>query len=1018
MRGWTAGGAVAVACLLAAPAADAAFGIQSFKAHVTTADENDDYEQAGGHPHFGITDILFNTTADGTPDGNVKDLRVDPPAGLVSNPQALPQCTDAELASPAGCPPRTQLGTEEIRAVVDGIFLDLKVPFYNMTFDDTQVSRFAFNPGHAGRAIGGLPGNVAGALGAFERVDIIGGVRWESDYGVFFTISDTAASPEVISSKLTFFAVPASSAHDVERGEGCVGAELPAPPPLPPVPLVPFTCGGGGQTSDATPTPFLTNPTRCPEQKLMTRLTAWSHAGEVATAESFTSTRDDGGEGPGNCAAIPFDPSISLVPDTAQPDSPTGPEFNLHLPTDGLLTPGQLSTSHVEDVSVTLPPGLTLNPSAANGLEACADDQLALGTRNPVSCPPASQIGTVSVSTPLLPTPLEGSIYVGQPQPGNQYRVFLVADGNGVSVRLKGSAVPDPSTGQLTVTFEDNPQQAFEDFTLDVRDGSRAPLATPLECGAKTTTSILTPYSRTPAVSPSSGFEIAGAGCPAPFEPGFGARSANPVSGAFAPFHANIVRTDRNQFLSGVRVDTPPGLGAMISRVAQCPDAAAATGACPAASRIGTASTRSGAGPEPFALSGPVYFTGPYGDAPFGMVVAIRAIAGPYDLGTVVVRQKVYVDPVDAHVTVVSDPLPRILEGVPIRLRDVDVALDRGGFVYNPTSCGEKQVGATLHSTQGAASARGAGVRFDGCQALPFGPKMKMRLTGPRQTKLGRHPGLRVTVTQARGEANIGRARVTLPLSLALDPNNAQAICGFEAGLRADCPANARIGTATASSPALNRPLTGPVYFVQGIRVDPRTGARIRTLPSLLAKLRGEVGIHLRGTTEVVRRRLVSTFDRVPDAPVSRFEMRLKGGKGGILAVSARRGLCARRNQVSRALLTGQNAKLANLRVKMAKPCRATKLRVRRIRARADRLVVRGAIARGAAKRKVRATLRCGETRVARRARRVAPKRWAVSLPLRARCAEGGRAKLRVAYPGGGRFASASRKRTVRLPGS
>ena len=1005
--------AVATSLLAIAPAAHGAFGIQSFEAKVTTADESDTYDQAGGHPHFGITDILFNTTADGTPDGNVEDLRVDPPAGLVSNPQALPQCDDGQLASPTGCPPETQLGTEEISAVVDGVFLDLKVPFYNMTFDDTQVSRFAFNPGHAGRAIGGLPGNVAGALGAFERVDIIGGVRWEGDYGVFFTISDTAASPEVISSKLTFFGVPASADHNAERGEGCVRAQL-RPPSLPAVTLV-DTCGGGGQASSATPTPFLTNPTRCPEQKLMTRLTAWSHAGEMATAESFTTTRDDGGEGPADCAAIPFDPSISLVPDTTQPDSPTGPEFNLHLPTEGLLTPGQLSTSHVKDVSVTLPPGMTLNPSAANGLEACADEQLAVGTRNPVSCPPASQIGTVSVATPLLPAPLQGSIFVGQPQPGNQYRVFLVADGNGVSVRLKGSAVPDPSTGQLTVSFADNPQQAFEDFTLDVRDGSRAPLATPLECGPKTATSLLTPYSGTPAASPSSGFEVAGEGCPAPFEPSFGARSARPASGAFAPFHATIARTDRNQFLSGVRVDTPPGLGAMISRVEQCPGAAAATGACPAASRIGTASTRSGSGPEPFALSGPVYFTGPYGDAPFGMVVVIRAIAGPYDLGTVVVRQKVYVDPVDAHVTVVSDPLPRILEGVPIRLRDVEVALDRDGFVYNPTSCGDKQVGATLHSTQGAASTRSANVRFDGCQALPFGPKMTMRLTGARQTKLGKHPGLQVTVTQARGEANIGRARVTLPLALALDPNNAQAICGFEAGLRADCPANTQIGTATAISPALNRPVSGPVYFVQGIRVDPRTGARIRTLPSLLAKLRGEVGIHLRGTTEVVQKRLVSTFDKVPDAPVSRFEMKLKGGKGGILAVSARRGLCARRNQVSRAVLTGQNAKLASLRVKMAKPCARTALRIRRVRVRGDRLVVAGTIAKGARKR-VRTTLRCGKARVGKRARRVAPRRWVASLPLRGSCADARRAKLRVTYPGGGKFAKTLRKRAVRLP--
>jgi hypothetical protein len=1008
MQSWLVGLAIAVAALVVAPSAQAAFGIESFLAHVTEADENDDYEQAGGHPHFGITDILFNTTGDGTPDGNVEDLRVDPPAGLVSNPQALPQCTDAELASPSGCPPETQLGTEEISAVVDGIFLDLKVPFYNMTFDDTQVSRFAFNPAHAGRSLGGLPGNVAGALGAFEQVNIIGGVRWEGDYGVYFTISDTAASPEVISSKLTFFGVPAAAAHDAERGEGCVTATLP------PVTLVPPTCGGGGQTSSATPTPFLTNPTRCPEQKLATTLTAWSHAGEVAQLQSLTTTRDDGGEGPGNCGPIPFAPTIDLVPDTTQPDAPVGPAVSLSVPTAGLLDPGALSTSHVDDVSVTLPPGMTLNPSAANGLVACPDAGLAQGTRNPVDCPPASQIGTVTVATPLLPNPLTGQLYVGQPLPGNQYRMFLVAEGNGVSLRLKGSARPDANTGQLTVSFENNPQQAFEEIVVDARDGARAPLATPQDCGQKTTTSLISAWSGAPNATPSTSYAAAGAGCPPAFEPAFGARSANPVSGAFAPFHATIGRGDRNQFLSGVRVDTPPGLGAMISRVDECPSAAAATGACPAASRIGTVRTRSGAGPEPFALDGPVYLTEGYKGAPFGMVAVIRAIAGPYDLGTVVVRQQVHVDPNDAHVTVVSDPLPQILEGVPIRLRDVEVAIDRDGFVYNPTSCGDRQVGSTLHSIQAAARSRSAGVRFDGCAALGFTPKLALRLTGARQTRLGGHPALSATVTQAGRQANIGRARVVLPLSLALDPANAQEICTYEGGLRADCPAASRVGTATAISPALDGPLSGPVYFVQGIRFDPTTGNRIRTLPTLLVKLNGELRINLRGRTDVVRKRLVSTFEAVPDAPVSRFHMKLKGGRGGILTVAARRGLCRRGAEIATGGFTGHNGKPSPLRVRIPKPCKKAGLRIRSARVDGDRLVVKGSLVRGARKR-VRIRLRCGDTRAVRRARRTGPRRWRAALPLRGGCADRRRGRLRVSYPGGGRFTAVTKRRAVRL---
>jgi hypothetical protein len=318
------------------------------------------------------------------------------------------------------------------------------------------------------------------------------------------------------------------------------------------------------------------------------------------------------------------------------------------------------------------------------------------------------------------------------------------------------------------------------------------------------------------------------------------------------------------------------------------------------------------------------------------MVAVIRAIAGPYDLGTVVVRQSIFVDPEDAHLTVVSDPPPQILEGVPIRLRSVDVTLNKPGFTYNPTSCGTKTVGGRLHSIQGTAADRGASLQFGDCQRLGFSPKTQMRLTGPRQLKVGGHPGLRVQVTQPGSQANIAKAVVTLPKSLALDPNNAQAVCGYEAGLRADCPRKTRIGWATAITPVLNEKLAGPVYFVQGIRVDPNTGARIRTLPSLLVKLNGEVRINLRGTTDVDDRdRLVSTFASVPDAPVSRFNVRLKGGKGGVLAATGRPNVCGRR-QISINGLVGHNGKQAvqrRVRIATKAPCR----KFRRLQAKAKK---------------------------------------------------------------------------------
>jgi hypothetical protein len=1015
--------------LIAAPAAHAQFGVDEedwiaqmfgsdaevFDVATQTYGEDGIFDQAGGHGWKGITDFTMRLDGDTPAGGNAANVRVDVPAGLVPNPTIFPRCPRAVFDSdPSLCPADTQIGIEELEIKEGPVIARVRVPLYNVGINPDEVSLFGFHPADAAPLV-----PLIGSLEGLDPVYIVGGVRDQPsifgphDVGLYFTIDDAPESPTVLSSKLTFWGVPGDPVHNAQRKQACATGITPstAETCLPPVTNVPST---------VPHLPFLNNPTRCTGIPLLTRLSLWSHSDpqEFATVVGRTPTID-GNDGARFCERVPFDQGIEVTPDTTQPDAPVGPRVRLSTPQQGLHDKDVLTTSHVKDVTVTLPPGMTINPSAANGLVACTDAQLAAntGTVGGDECPEASKVGTVDVKSPLLPDSLGGSAFVGQPLAGDRYRLFVTVEGRGVSVRLKGSVRPNPSTGQLTAVFPNNPEQPVDTFDVDFNNGSRAPLATPQDCGPKTASGTFTPWSGTAPVTATSGFGIGGAGCPPGFEPGFGARTANPVSGAFAPFGASIARADRNQFLSGVRVDTPPGLGAMIKGVEQCSDAAAATGACPASSRIGTASTRSGAGPEPFALAGPVYFTGRYRDAPFGMVVAIRAIAGPYDLGTVVVRQRVYVDPNDAHVTVVSDPLPRILAGVPIRLRDIDVAIDRDRFVYNPTSCGAKQVGATLHSVAGTARQRAAGVRFDNCEALRFEPRMTMRMTGPRQTALGRHPGLRVRVTQPGRQAGIGNARVTLPLSLALDPENAREICGFEAGLRADCPARSRIGRATAISPALNRPLKGPVYFVQGIRIDPTTGNRIRTLPSLLVKLNGEVRINLRGDTAVERRKLVSTFESIPDAPVSRFDMRLRGGKGGILAVAARRGLCARRRHVALAAFTGQNGKRAPLRVRMANPCKRAGLKIGKVRARGNRVAVIGRIAKGARKR-VRVVLRCAKTRVVKRAKRTGPRRWRTALPRRGRCAGARRAKLRVVYPGGGRFANTVRKRNVRLPGA
>jgi hypothetical protein len=1009
--------AFVVAALCAAPASHAQFEITDWRAQVyESAVEVDDnvYDQAGGHPFIGVTD--FTLAGD-----NARNVRVDVPPGLVPNPDLAPRCSMTQLEG-GSCPTRSQIGTEELTIELLGLPARLKVPLYNMEIEDDQVSRFGFNPADA-VAAGGLLAPVLDALG-LGPVEVIGGVRdsgaesnppgsgehqFSADLGLYFTISDTPAAPSITRSKLTFWGVPGDPVHSGEYGQSCI--EIVCTPP-----------SSDGPDPEV---PFLTNPTECAGFATRTRLIVESHSGAFDSALELTPTLD-GKDGPQHCGLVPFAPRLEVVPGVTLPDSPAGPELTLGVPQGGLEDKDVLTTAHVKGVSVTLPPGMTINPSAANGLEACTDAQFEAGPGLPGGdeCPEASRIGAVEVSTPLLPplpgqsdpaVDMAGAAFVGQPLPGDMYRLFLTAEGRGVSVRLKGSVRPDPATGQLTAVFDrGNPQLPFDRLAVDLRDGPRAPLATPLECGPVTASGTFTPFSGTPAVSSPAGFEIGGPGCPTPFGPSFGASSASPQAGAFAPLFVSIGRDDRNEFLSRVTVSLPPGLGGRIRGVEQCPGALAATGACPAASRIGTATTTAGAGPEPYRLSGPVYFTGPYRGAPFGMAVVIRAIAGPFDLGTVVVRQAIHVDPEDAHLTVVSDPLPTILEGVPIRLRTIDLAIDRPEFTYNPTSCGDKQAGGTLHSTRGTAVDRSAGLRYDGCERLAFAPRTSLRLIGPRQMAPGRHPGLVARVSQAAGQANVGSARVRLPLSLALDPFNTRSVCGYEAGLRADCPARTRIGSATAVSPALNRPLRGPVYLVQGIRIHPRTGARIRTLPSLLAKLDGEVRVNLRGTTDVERLRLVSTFERVPDAPISRFALRIAGGRRGILVVTGRRGVCQRR-RASDFRLTGQNGKQALLKVRMTAPCRSPALRIRRARASGGRLVVGGSVARRAG-RKVRVVLRCGGTRVKKAAKRPRPGRWTATLTRRGACVGPGRARLRVVYPGGGDFKPAVRRRWVTLP--
>jgi hypothetical protein len=766
---------------------------------------------------------------------STKTLRTELPPGVVFNPRVVEYCPPARYAgSLGGCPPSSIASLGRV---------------YNIDGNPTAIFLFALKPheGEAARLGVRLGGNQGGYLTAK--------VTPEGGYAIKTVLEEPSRAIDPITRiTITLWGVPRDN--------------------LP---------------STLTPKAALYYPTQCSDTLTTTIWgDSYQHPGVFDTA-GWTAAAPTG------CESVPFTPAIDVEPDSHEPGIPSGYSIDLTVPqTDD---PNAIGQSHLKDASVTLPEGVSLSPSAADGLEACTDAQLAIASDVPSVCPAASKIGTASLATPLLDDPLEGSIYVGSQTPGDPYRIFLVLRrGTGVLVKLKGSVSPDAHTGQLTTTFEDNPQMPFSKLSLKLKGGPRAPLANPTTCGEKTVTSVLTPWSGNAAAEPSDTFTI---DCAAPsgFSPAFDAGMVTATGGAFSPFVLRLDRDDSDEMLGGLSLEMPDGLLAKIQGVEQCSDARAAVGTCAPASKVGTATVGAGSGPDPFFLRGEVFLTGPYKGAPLGLAVVVRALAGPYDLGTVVVRQALHVDPDDAHVSVISDPFPTILEGVPLRLRSVNVDMDREGFTVNPTSCDAERITGEATSTAGSTASLGRDFRAAGCAALPFAPTLALRLTGKGQRAPGSHPGLKAVLTQPGGQANIDRVRVKLPSSLALDPENANGLCSYEGGLNADCPASSKIGTARAYSPLMNRPLSGPVYFVQGVRFDKETGNRIRTLPTLLVKLRGEVEIHLRAKSSVAGKSLVSTFAAIPDAPVSRFSMRLRSGKGGILAVTGERSLCARAHQ-------------------------------------------------------------------------------------------------------------------------
>jgi hypothetical protein len=616
------------------------------------------------------------------------------------------------------------------------------------------------------------------------------------------------------------------------------------------------------------------------------------------------------------CDRLTFEPSATARPTSTEADSPTGLGVKLDFP-QHFDNPTGLESPQLRDAVVTLPEGLTINPASADGLQACDDAALGLGSEAAPTCPSGSRIGTVEAETPVLSERLTGGVFLrpqasGDPESGEMFRIALVLANpeRGLMIKLPGQVRVNAATGQVQASFKENPQLPVSEVKADLKSGPRSPLATPAACGTKATAFDLSAWSGQESHLSDSFDEP----CPGGdgFSPKLSAGTENPLAASTSPFSLRLTREDGEQALSGLRMNLPPGLTAYLKGVPYCPESAIAAAAgksgreeqsspsCPAASRVGTVEAGAGAG-NPYYVGGEAYLAGPYEGAPLSLAVITPAVAGPFDLGTVVVRAALQVDPMTAQVTAVSDPLPRILKGVPLRLRDVRVRLDRPGFTLNPSSCDPTKIESAITSSQGAMATISSRFQVADCERLAFKPALKIQLRGATG-RLG-HPALKAVLTPKPGEANIGRAQVNLPHGEFLDQGNLNKTCTRPVLMAGQCPKSTVYGTARAWTPLLDRPLEGNVYLVGGYGYK---------LPALVADLDGQIRVLLVGKVDSGQNKGIrNTFEMVPDAPVSRFVLQMKGGrKYGLLENEA--DLCTTPKGRRRAIVrfTGQNGKV------------------------------------------------------------------------------------------------------------
>jgi hypothetical protein len=862
------------------------FGIEQYEQAAINEDGSSD-TQAGSHPYQFTTTTILNQKIGYGPAGIVgfgdpvpelqdepaalaKDLDFDLPPGLVGDPSVLPQCTGEQFAAEVHeliintrdtCPADTVIGVADVFVSV-GSLHSYTVPLFNLTPDVGEPARFGFD--------------VQGVLVTLDT-----SVRTGGDYGVRVSVNNITQIVGLDGAQVTIWGTPGDPIHNNARGWECLAGGIPG-----------MTCPT--EDSQVKDTPFLTLPTSC-DGPLASSVEgdSWKEPGNFVSVSGVSQDGAGNPLGLDGCSKLHFEPQITVAPDGSAASSPSGLSVDVHVPQSEDLAAGGLSEAEVRTTTVALPQGVDVSPGGADGLLACSLAQIGLEGPGEQSCPEASKVGTVEIDTPLLPNPLTGAVYLAAQNAnpfGSLVALYIVAKDpvSGVLVKLAGKVTLNETTGQLVSTFENTPQLPFSDLKLDFFGGARAPLTTPPLCGTYTTDASITPWSGSQPAEPTSSFAITsgpnGAPCsdPQPFAPGFQAGSVNLQAGALSPFTLTMSRPDADQTLAAVNLKMPPGLLGMLSSVKLCGEPQAAQGTCGSESLIGHTTISAGLGNNPITVEGgKVYVTTGYKGAPYGLSIVNPAVAGPFNLGTVVVRASINVDPHTAALSVQSDPLPTILDGIPLQLQHVNVTIDRPGFTFNPTNCSQMPVTATLSSSEGAGVAVSSPFQVTNCANLKFAPKFAVSTAGRTSKANGASLHVKLSYPTGASYANIKSVKVDLPKQLPSRLTTLQKACVakvFEAD-PADCPKASIVGQAKAVTPILPVPLVGPAYFVSH-------GGE--AFPSLIVVLQGYgVTLDLVGTTFISHAGITSsTFKTVPDAPVGSFELTLPEGKFSALAAN------------------------------------------------------------------------------------------------------------------------------------